>query len=48
MTGVKGGTAQMSSFLGASLVIQEGQCNLSTAMPGRSKHSGVGTHLLEW
>lgn len=47
MTGVKGGTAQMPSFLGASLVIQEGKCNLSTAMPGRSKHLGVGAHLLE-
>lgn len=40
MTGLKGGTAQMPS-------IQEKQRDLSTAMPGRSKHSGVRAPLLE-
>lgn len=38
MTGVKGGTAQMPGT-------QEKQRNLSTAMPGRSKHSGVRAPL---
>ena len=40
MTGVKAGAAQMPS-------IQEKQRDLSTAMPGRSKHSGVRAPLLE-